>query len=312
MTKFILKIGGCMLFVAAMLSCCKGKGPGNMGGDHHTADILADTITKIAAEYPGEIGVALIIDGKDTVAVNNESVYPMMSVFKVHQALAVCHDFDVRGISLDSVMVMKHDELDPLTWSPMLKEHAEAEIALPVKELLRYTLVQSDNNASNVMFKRLVGTEATDEFVATVIPRSSFKIAYTEEEMSADHDRAYSNYTSPLGAAMLVDRLFANSIVSSDKQDFIKEALESCVTGKDRIAAPLQEKENVRIAHKTGSGYVNDRGELVAHNDVAHICVGDGLSYTLAVFVKDFKGNEAEASSAIARISDTIYTLLTQ
>ena len=48
----------------------------------------------------------------------------------------------------------------------------------------------------------------TDSFIATLIPRSSFQIAYTEEEMSADHNKAYSNYTSPLGAAMLMNRLF--------------------------------------------------------------------------------------------------------
>ena len=31
---------------------------------------------------------------------NDKSVYPMMSVFKVHQALALCNDFDNKGISL--------------------------------------------------------------------------------------------------------------------------------------------------------------------------------------------------------------------
>ena len=44
------------------------------------------------------------------------------------------------------------------------------------------------------MFKRFVDIAKTDSFVATIIPRSSFQIAYTEEEMSADHDKAYSNY----------------------------------------------------------------------------------------------------------------------
>ena len=66
-----------------------------------------------------------------------------------------------------------------------------------------------------------------------LIPRSSFQIAYTEEEMSADHDRAYFNYTSPLGAAMWMNRLFTESIVSGEKQSFIKNTLKECVTGTD-------------------------------------------------------------------------------
>lgn len=271
---------------------------------------LTDTITNIISNYPGEIGVAIIINNTDTIIVNNKSIYPMMSVFKVHQALAICNDFDHKGLSLDSLMNIKREELDPKTWSPMMKEHSESLISLTIKDYLRYTLIQSDNNASNLMFKHLVGVAQTDSFIATLIPRSSFKIAYTEEEMSADHNKAYSNYTSPLGAAMLMNRLFTDNLVSCEKQHFIMNTLKECMTGKDRIAAPLLEKEGISIAHKTGSGYINENGELAAHNDVAYICLPNNICYTLAVFVKDFKGNETQASKAVAHISATVYSYL--
>lgn len=280
--------------------------------EHKNNNILTDTISKIVSEYPGEIGVAVIINNKDTVTVNNRSVYPMMSVFKVHQALALCYDFDSKGISLDTLIMINRDKLDPNTWSPMLKEHSEPEFSLPIRELLNYTLTQSDNNVSNLMFKRLVDIAKTDSFIATIIPRSSFQIAYTEEEMSADHDKAYSNYTSPLGAAMLMNRLFTDKIISDEKQDFIKNILKECKTGTDRIVAPLLDKEGVVIAHKTGSGDINENGILAAHNDVAFIRLPNNKYYTLAVFVKDFKGNETQAAKVIARISETVYSLLPQ
>lgn len=272
--------------------------------------LLEDSISGIAAAYPGEIGVAVIVNDSDTVAVNDSSIYPMMSVFKLHQALAVCHDLDCRGVSLDSVVTLRRDSLDPDTWSPMLKEHQEAEIKLPVGQLLRYTLTCSDNNASNYMFHHLVGVAATDSLIATMIPRDVFRIAYSEDEMQADHDKAYSNYTSPLGAAMLINKVFTHSLVSREKQDHINTSLAECVTGADRIVAPLLGKEGVSVAHKTGSGYVNERGELVAHNDVAYICLPNGVSYSLAVFVKDFKGDEAQASEPVARISGAVYSIL--
>lgn len=274
--------------------------------------MLTDTISKIVSGYPGEIGVAVIINNMDTVTVNNKSIYPMMSVFKLHQAIAVCNDFDRKGLSLDSLMCIKRDELDPRTWSPMMKEHPEPEISLTVKDLLRYTLIQSDNNASNIMFKELVSVARTDSFIATLIPRTSFRIAYTEGEMSVDHDKAYSNYTSPLGAAMLMNRLFTDSLVSREKQCFMMNTLEECITGKDRIVAPLLGKEGITIAHKTGSGYINENGELAAHNDVAYIRLPNNVCYSLAVFVKDFKGNEAQASKAVARVSAVVYALLAQ
>ena len=186
-------------------------------------EALTGAISGIVSGCPGETGVALIIGSTDTVTVNNENIYPMMSVFKVHQALAVCNAFDRSGQSLDTMMTIRRDALDPETWSPMMKEHPEPVIRLTVKDLMRYSLIWSDNNASNFMFSSLVSVPGTDSFIATLIPRSSFRIAYSESEMAADHSRAYSNTTSPLGAAELMDRLFTDSLVSREKQDFIKE-----------------------------------------------------------------------------------------
>lgn len=47
-------------------------------------------IRHIIKDKKATIGVALILDGEDTLAVNNAEKYPMMSVYKFHQALAVC------------------------------------------------------------------------------------------------------------------------------------------------------------------------------------------------------------------------------
>lgn len=273
------------------------------------ADVLTDSISRIVSDCPGEVGVALIVNNSDTVTVNNKSIYPMMSVFKLHQALAICNRFDQDGLSLDTSLTVRREDLDPKTWSPMLKEHREPLITLPVRDLLRYTLIQSDNNASNLLFERLVSVAETDSFIATLIPCSSFRIAYTESEMAADHAKAYANYTSPLGAAMLMHRLFTETLVNREKQDFIMKSLGECTTGKDRIAAPLFGKEGVSIAHKTGSGYT-ENGVLAAHNDVAYICLPNGVNYALAVFIKDFKGNESQASQVAARISAAVYSLL--
>lgn len=305
-----LRLAICGLALLALMPSCKSARANDAKTDEFAA--LSDSIEKIAAECPGEVGVALIVNDKDTVVVNNSNVYPMMSVFKVHQALVVCEDFDRKGISLDTVLTINRSDLDPDTWSPMLKEHPEAVISLPVRELLRYTLTQSDNNASNLMFGRLVSVAQTDSLIATVIPRPSFNIAYSEGEMSLDNDKAYSNSTSPLGAAELMNRIYTDSLVSTDKQAFITATLRECKTGTDRIVAPLLGKEGVSVGHKTGSGYTKDGGILVAHNDVAYVTLPDGTRYALAVFVKDIRGNETLAASYIARISAAVYSALSR
>lgn len=292
---------------------CSGKTPNVTNTEAQSCEFkteLTNGIESIISEYSGNIGVALIVNGKDTLSINNRNEYPMMSVFKLHQGIALCNNFNRKGLKLDSILHVSRSELNPDTWSPMLKEHTEDTIRLSVKDLLRFAITQSDNNASNLMFNRLVSVAETDSMIATIIPRSEFRISYTEEDMYKDHSKVYSNYSTPLGAAELINRLMTDSILTPEHKECISEALMDCQTGQDRIIKPLLDKKCAVIAHKTGSGYRNKEGMLSAHNDVAYIKLTDGQSYSLAVFVKDIYGNETVASEAIARISALVYSFI--
>jgi len=88
------------------------KSTSNNSTNPPLTDVLTDSISRIVSACPGEIGVAIIINNTDTVKVNDKSVYPMMSVFKVHQALALCNDFDNKGISLDTLVKIDRNRLD--------------------------------------------------------------------------------------------------------------------------------------------------------------------------------------------------------
>lgn len=290
---------------AILLTACRQ--PTGVSSDYKAE--LKKELTAIADSAKGDVGIALIYDG-DTLTVNNDAIYPMMSVFKLHQAVALCRMFEENGTSLDSVMTLRRSELDPDTWSPMLKDHSDEEISLPMRRLLEYTLIESDNNASNEMFVRLMPPAACDSVIAGIIPRGSFEIRFNEAEMQADHSQAYSNRTSPLGAAILIDRVFTDTLVGKDYQDFIKSALMRCQTGPDKISAALSEREGITIGHKTGSGDRDENGRLAASNDVAFITLPDGRHYSLAVFVKDFDGTDAEAAATIARISEAVIKAL--
>lgn len=310
MKQFIFTV---ILFGIVLLTGCKSRSSRASHDDAGQAVLenLRVSLEKIAAKYPGEIGIALLTGDGDTIVVNNETKYPLMSVFKLHQALALCDLFEQRATSLDTVVEIPASCLNPDTWSPMLKDHSEKTIELPVRELLRYTLIQSDNNASNYMFETLRSVAETDSFVATLIPRESFRLVVTEADMWSDHDRCYENCSSPLGAALLINRLYTDSTLCPVNRDFICTTLRECRTGTDRIVAPLADKKEVVVGHKTGSGFRNDDGVLSAHNDVAYVTLPDGRHYALAVLVKDFHGSEADAAKVIAGISATVYTALT-
>lgn len=299
------------LAVSLFVSCVSRQAKSiNEAGDDAVCDGLRDTLEAVVSGVPGEVGIAVIVDSRDTGVVNNSDGYPLMSVFKLHQAIALCADFDRRGIPLDTVVRIDRSSLDPDTWSPMLKENAGASFDMPVRELMRYTLALSDNNASNLMFDRFVSVAATDSFVARLIPREGFRLAVSEADMRRDHSLCYSNHSSPLSTALLFERLFADSILAPESQAFIRDALGGCATGVDRLTAPLAAKEGVAVAHKTGSGYRNGRGELAAHNDAAYVGLPDGRHYTIVVLVKDFAGDEREASAIISRVSELAYDFI--
>lgn len=276
-------------------------------GEHGVTERLHDSIESIVRQAPGEIGVAVITDTGDTITVNNEAKYPMMSVFKLHQAIALCRVADSLGISLDSIVDIRRESLNADTWSPMLKEHPDDEaLHLTVADLVRYALMQSDNNASNYMFENLVSVSATDSVVASVSGRDGFRISYSEADMWADHSKAYDNYSSPLAVARLLGSLMLDSIVSAEHKRFLTKALSECKTGADRIAASFAGEDGVVVYHKTGSGFRSREGLLAAHNDAAFISMPDGRYYTLVVLTKDTPLTEAEASAVIARISATV------
>ena len=97
-----------------------------------------------------QIGIALLLENGDSLTLNNRQHYEMMSVFKFHQALAVCNYLYHHNQSLDTLLHITPDDLKPNTWSPLrdryLQEKYVNGMDISVRNLLEYTLQQSDNN----------------------------------------------------------------------------------------------------------------------------------------------------------------------
>lgn len=270
------------------------------------SSILIATLNSLISEAPGCVGVALV-SKDDTITFNNGVQYPMMSVFKLHQALAVTDKLERTNTPLDAVIHIYASEIDKNTWSSMLKEYENKDFDISVADLMKHAIISSDNNASNILFKRIVSPVETNKLVKTIAPDTTFQITFAESIMASDPELSYYNYTSPLSAALLMNKVFTTPFMSQDNQDSIKSYLTSVTTGHDRLGAAIKGEEGILFGHKTGSGYRNARGELIAHNDVGYFQLPDGRNYTLAVFIRDFNGNEEEASAIIANISRCVY-----
>lgn len=143
-----------MCVTAAMFSC----GP---NARSRRAALEAEIHTYIA-DKDARIGVAVIMDGDVYADVNGDRDFPMLSVYKFPQALAVADYCRRNGLSFSDTLHIAAEEIEENTWSPMRDMYGVRDIALPISELLGYTLQQSDNNACDVFFRFIGGTAVAD------------------------------------------------------------------------------------------------------------------------------------------------------
>lgn len=290
-----------LIYVLALCSC-------SLTQDNNAASCsLAMELSEYVNSVPGTVGIAYV-SGNDTVCINNGVHFPLMSVFKLHESLAVLDALKRKGISVDTILDIRNEEIDRETWSPMLQDFTEPDFKVSVGKLIDYAIAASDNNASNILFQRIIMPKEVDRYIRTITPDTTFSIAWTEAEMKQNHDRAYDNYTSPLSAALLIKKVMDGNSAINDTDSIIRRALTTVTTGQDRLGVVLKGRQDVVFAHKTGSGYRNMRGELIAHNDVGYFRFPDGSEYALAVFISDFRGAESAASKVIADISRIVYS----
>ncbi|MCQ2344583.1 MAG: class A beta-lactamase-related serine hydrolase [Paludibacteraceae bacterium] len=271
---------------------------------------LRDKIKYITDSTPGNVGVCFISDHGDTVNVNATEEFPLMSVMKFHQALAVCDFLNTNNISLDSLFEITSHELNQQTYSPMLEKYPYGG-TLSIRQLLDYSLIISDNNASNILYNRVVNVHEVNRFAHELINEidtaASFHILYSEETMGRDVGKARENWTTPLAAARLMSVLYSKR---NDNQ-YLWNAMSQCNTGQNRIPHYISE-EDVTIVHKTGTGGTLPDGTVFAVNDLACVILPDGRHYFLSVFVSDARCEFAKCEEVIADISKLVYDYMTE
>ena len=276
---------------------------GTVQADDSLEQILRQAITNVKAT----VGIAVITSEGDTVTVNNEERYPLMSVMKLHQALHVAHYLGQHGLDMNYQIKAEKSDLKPDTYSPLCDRYPEG-VTLSVGELLTYTLQQSDNNACDLLFKLTGGPHATDTYLRQHWQASRFSIAATEEDMHRDLSLCQANYSTPLEAAKLIHRLYTENTKEDANLAFVRQTLFDCRTGLQRIPAGIDDK-SIKVAHKTGT---SDRtsGRWIGINDVAYVQLPDGSGYSLGVFIKDSSEDYEENEHIIARISAIVFHFL--
>lgn len=256
------------------------------------------------------IGVAVITDSNDTISVNGNWDFPMFSVCKFPQAIAVADYCRRNKINLSDSINVYASDLKEDTWSPLRDKYEAADMQMTLTDLLAYSLQQSDNNACDILFRITGGTVATDS-VMKALGCNDITITATEDDMHRDMYLSYLNRATPLDMARLLELFNKTLIHESPEYKSIADIMESCATGTDRLAKPLLPLKAI-IRHKTGTGFTNTQGRIMGINDVGYVIMPDGHSYSIAVFVADSAYESTETSQIIAEISQIVATGITE
>lgn len=296
MRKITLMIGLAIITIIAN-SC---------GKSYSSSSALHKELSEYIENKDANIGVAVIVDRKDTIQINGNQAFPMLSVYKFPIAIALGDYLRFSSELVSDPITITQSDLKPDTYSPMREKYEGKDtIQIPLYDIMAYALQQSDNNASDILLKIMGGTDNA----MLALKRLGFEninVVSSEEEMYEDNRRCYDNTATPIAMARLLDSFYY------DFDDFytrkVKQLMETCATGENRLAKPLT--GGAILGHKTGTGFTLPDGRLMAINDVGYVHLPNGRSYSIAVFIENSGYDMLQTEEIIAKISEIVYNQL--
>lgn len=248
-------------------------------------------------------------DGADAVHIRAAEHLPMQSVFKFHIAVAMLTAIDKGQFMLQQPIKIKQKDLTPDIWSPLRDTYPEG-VTLPLSEVMRYMLSQSDNVACDILLNMLGGPAKVDRFFKDRAVHD-LAIAINEETMQRNWDMQYRNWTTAAACTDLIRTYFANSQqeLSVESHAFLWDVMKGTETGMKRLKGDLP--AGTVVAHKTGFSGTRS-GVTAAVHDAGIIFMPDGTPIFITVFVSESKESIETNEAIIANIARMSYDYFKQ
>lgn len=281
-----------------IVCCCHGL---MVSGQH-----LPQEIERIIDGKQATVGVAILYD--DSVyTVANDQAYPIMSVFKLHVSMTALHKMAAEGIALDSMVCIPPEQMRPDTYSPLRDAYPDQSIRLSYRDIIRYTIVQSDNNTCDWLIDFVGGIQRCDAYVNS-LGIEGLSLTQTEHDMHVDIMNSYRNWSTPLAVAQLLKKLYTEEVLMAEHRVFLEQALLDCSTGMDKLRAGLP--EGIRLAHKTGHSDRTPSGVQIGDADAGVVYLPQGDVCYLVVLIKDSAEPDSVNARMMADIAALVYRYL--
>lgn len=273
----------------------------------HTS--LHQQIINIANDAHGKVAVACDVAKVSLdCALDQGGIHPMQSTFKLPLAICVLQLVQIGDLKLDQPVRFLPSDRYPGSYSPLQDAHPEANVDVPLRELLRLSAGMSDNIATDILLRLVGGPQAVQRMLDS-IGLSDMHVRDSERSMHDHWNAQYRNDAHPEDFVDLLRQLSTphstlRSNLKPEYADLLLKILTDTPTGAHRIKGLLP--PGTPVAHKTGSSGAKD-GLTPATNDAGIITLPDGRKLYLAVLVSDAHADEATCENVIARIAKAVY-----
>lgn len=262
-----------------------------------------NVILALSKYGPMDIGVGIIhVQKKDTMLFNNNYLFPMQSVYKFPIAAAVIEKMSKGEFGCDKKIKIKKDLILENTHSPLRDKYGVKDMELSVCDLLSFMVTESDNNACDIILKKIVSPKKVNKFVKS-LGVDSINIISTEAQMHANPDLAYDNYSTPLAMCNLLYKIFYTDVLINMSRDYLKVLMFSKTDTRLRKYLP----EDVLFYHKTGTGPTNPKGVIQSVNDVGIMEIDKNNHIIMSVFMRDIDITYEQAEEIMAKIGEIVY-----
>jgi beta-lactamase class A len=266
---------------------------------------LQRQIQGIAADAHGRVSVACSLPESSLKCdLDPHARPPMQSVFKFPLAVTSLHLVEQQKVSLDQpVRFLPSDRILPHTHSPLQDKCPEANVSVPLRELLGLAVSQSDNVAADIVLRTIGGPAIVNSYMDS-IGVSGFHLEDGEDGLARDLAAQYRNWFEPAGAVQLLRRISDDSPLTPEHTRMLLTWMQDAATGPRRINGDLP--YGTIVMHKTGSSGTRD-GVTFATNDIGLITLPDGRRVAIAIFVTDSRAGDDARDAVIARIAKAAY-----
>jgi beta-lactamase class A len=217
--------------------------------------VLQQQIRVIADDAHGRVLVACSLpDSTLSCDLEPHAHPPMQSVFKVPLAVTALHLVEQGKFSLDQpIRFLASDRILPHIYSPLQDKYPEAQVDIPMRELLRLAVYLSDNVAADIALRTIGGPAIVERYMES-IGVNGFHLKDGEQGLHRDVAVQYRNWFEPAGAVQLLLRISDSSPLTREHTQLILEWMRDSPRTPNRIKGALP--SGTIVMHKPGTfGY---------------------------------------------------------